>query len=82
MSGSISIVGAGAGGRELEEVAFWQAVKLADEHADVETAAEILRPVLANDPRREHWIDLAQRLAICGILEQGADAELIAALNA
>ncbi len=68
---------------ELEEVAFWQAVKLADEHSDIETAAEILRPVLANDPRREHWIDLVQRLAICGILErEGADAELIAALNA
>lgn len=68
---------------ELEELAFWQAVQLADSHADVETAAEILRPVLANDPRREHWIDLVQRLAVCGIIErEGADSELMAALNA
>jgi uncharacterized Ntn-hydrolase superfamily protein len=68
---------------ELEELAFWQAVQLADSHADVETAAEILRPVLANDPRREHWIDLVQRLAVCGIIErEGADSELMAALDA
>jgi uncharacterized Ntn-hydrolase superfamily protein len=68
---------------ELEEVAFWQAVKLADAHADIETAAEILRPILANEPRREHWIDLVQRLGVCGIIErEGADTELMAALKA
>lgn len=68
---------------ELEELAFWQAVQLADGHSDVETAAAILRPVLVNDLRREHWIDLIQRLGVCGIIERdGADAELIAALNA
>jgi len=67
---------------ELEELAFWQAVQLADSHVDVETAAAILRPALANDPRRKHWIDLVQRLAACGIIErEGADSELVAALN-
>jgi uncharacterized Ntn-hydrolase superfamily protein len=68
---------------ELEELAFWQAVKLADAPADVETAAAILRLALANDPRREHWIDLMRRLGACGIIErEGADSELMAALNA
>jgi uncharacterized Ntn-hydrolase superfamily protein len=68
---------------ELEELAFWQAVQLADSHADIKAAAEILRPALANDPRRKHWIDLIQRLGVCGLIErEGADAELMATLNA
>lgn len=67
---------------ELEEMAFWQAVSLADQHSNVHAAAEILRPALARDPRREHWIDLLRRLAVCGLIErEGADAELIEALG-
>ncbi|MBN1562534.1 MAG: DUF1028 domain-containing protein [Anaerolineae bacterium] len=67
---------------ELEELAFWQATTLADEHNDVATAAEILRPALANDPLRAQWIDLITRLQMCGLLErEGTAEELIAALN-
>ncbi len=68
---------------ELEEMAFWQALALADAHADVEAAAAILRPALADDPRRDHWLDLIQRLSVCGLIErEGAGEDLIAALLA
>jgi uncharacterized Ntn-hydrolase superfamily protein len=68
---------------ELEELAFWQAVNLCDKHTHVTAAAAILRPVLMNDSRREHWLDLIRRLAVCGLIErEGADTELIEALNA
>jgi uncharacterized Ntn-hydrolase superfamily protein len=68
---------------ELEELAFWQATTLVDEHNDVATAAEILRPALVNDPLRDQWIDLINRLQTCGLLEREGTAEkLIAALNA
>lgn len=68
---------------ELEEIAFWQALALADDHADVEAAAAILRPVLAADPRRDHWLDLIQRLSVCGLIErEGAGEDLLAALLA
>jgi uncharacterized Ntn-hydrolase superfamily protein len=67
---------------ELEELAFWQAVTLADKHQDVTTAAGILRPALANDPRRAQWIDLIGRLQACGLIERaGAAEELIKALE-
>jgi uncharacterized Ntn-hydrolase superfamily protein len=67
---------------ELEELPFWQAVTLADKRADVQKAADILRPALANDPRREHWIDLIKRLQTCGLIErEGAAQELIDALE-
>ena len=67
---------------ELEELAFWQATTLADKPADVTTAAEILRPALANDARRSHWIDLLRRLQACGLIERaGAAEELIKALG-
>lgn len=66
---------------ELEELAFWQAVTLADRHADVDAAAAILRPVLANDERRAHWLDLIQRLSTCGLIERaGAGEALLSAL--
>lgn len=66
----------------LEELPFWQAVTLADEHNQVETAAAILHPALANDPRRKHWLDLITRLQTCGLLERDTAAdELIKALN-
>ncbi|MBI5958938.1 MAG: DUF1028 domain-containing protein [Chloroflexi bacterium] len=67
---------------ELEETGYWQAMTLADTHADISAAAAILRPVLASDARREHWIDLIRRLQACGLLERaGAAEELIAALG-
>jgi uncharacterized Ntn-hydrolase superfamily protein len=67
---------------ELEEIPFWQAAVLADKSADVQTAVEILRPALANDPRREHWIDLLRRMQTGGLLErEGTAEELIRALG-
>lgn len=67
---------------ELEETAYWQAVSLADKYNDIPNAAAILRPMLANDSRREHWIDLLHRLQACGIIERaGVADELIAAVN-
>ncbi len=67
---------------ELEELAFWQAVTLVEESSNVEAAADILRPVLAQNPRRAHWIDLIRRLRACGMIERaGAAEELIAALG-
>lgn len=66
---------------ELEELGFWQALTLADEYGDIETALLILRPTLAGDPRREHWIDLIARLQTCGLLEtDGLADKLIVAL--
>jgi hypothetical protein len=66
----------------LEEIPFWQAAVLADKPADVQTAVGILRPMLASDPRREHWIDLLRRMQTCGMLERdGAAEELIKALG-
>jgi uncharacterized Ntn-hydrolase superfamily protein len=68
---------------ELEEIAVWQAVALADEPGDVQTAAAILRPVLVADPRRNQWIEMIRRLQECGIIERARAAdELIAALDA
>ncbi len=64
---------------EMEEIPFWQAVTLANEHDDIETAAAILRPALADDPRRAHWIDLIDRLAECGLIKQVEVAERLKA---
>lgn len=67
---------------ELEELPFWQAMALAEKPEHTAAAIEILRPALAQDPRREHWLDLIGRLADCGLLERaGAAGELIAALE-
>lgn len=66
---------------ELEELAYWQGLTLADEHSDIERGAAIWRGMLARDPRREHWIDLIGRMQRCGLLETAGLAEkLIAAL--
>ena len=65
---------------ELEEVGFWQAVTLADHPAEVVRAAEILSQALAQESRREQWIDLLRRLQVCGEIERpGAAEELIKA---
>ena len=67
---------------ELEEIAFWQAIALADGQNDVAAAAEILGPVLANDSRRIHWLDLLTRLDKCGFLGRaGTGAALREALE-
>ena len=67
---------------ELEELAFWQGVQLADELADVDAGAAILREMLARVDRRDEWIELIRRLQACGIIvRQGAADELIAALD-
>jgi uncharacterized Ntn-hydrolase superfamily protein len=64
---------------ELEELPFWQAVELADVHANVDAAAAILKPALADDPRQEHWLDLLDRLVACGLFKA---ADRAAALKA
>jgi uncharacterized Ntn-hydrolase superfamily protein len=68
---------------ELEELAFWQAITLADIPAsDVATAAAILKPVVNSHDLRERWIDLIRRLEACKLLErEGAGEELIRALE-
>lgn len=67
---------------EQEELAYWQAVTLADKPADVGGAAEILRPMLAADPRKAEWVELIRRLEACGIIERaGAGTALIDAVS-
>ena len=61
---------------ELEELAFWQAVELADKHGDLDTAASIFQATLADDPRRQHWADLINRLVDCGLIENAVGAAL------
>ncbi len=64
---------------ELEEIAYWQALTLADEQGDIEAALAILRPMLTGDPRREHWLDLIVRLQTCGLLETAGLADKLIA---
>lgn len=67
---------------ELEELAYWQGLALADEPADVDKAVDILRPMLLEDPRREHWIELIGRVDQAGLFErQGAAQDLMEALS-
>ncbi|MBN1935525.1 MAG: DUF1028 domain-containing protein [Anaerolineae bacterium] len=67
---------------ELEELGYWQALTLADEHGEVEKAARILREVFDQDPRRAQWIDLIRRLQACGLIERAeAGEELIVAIK-
>ncbi|MFH1086844.1 MAG: DUF1028 domain-containing protein [Chloroflexota bacterium] len=67
---------------ELEELAFWQAVTLADAGADATAAARLFDATLAQDPRRAQWIELVRRLARCGLIQRaGAAEELLTALG-
>ncbi len=67
---------------ELEELPFWQAMALADDLADPEAGVRVLRPALRDDPRSEHWLDLAMRLQACGLVKRGgAAAELVQRLR-
>lgn len=58
---------------DLEEIAFWQAVTLADTRPDeqsVSIAGRILAIALENHERRDQWLDLIGRLAECGMLRE------------
>lgn len=68
---------------ELEETAFWQSVRLADAKPDAVTqAARIFNEAFADDPRREHWVDLIRRLDQIQMFERsGAADELLAAIE-
>jgi uncharacterized Ntn-hydrolase superfamily protein len=67
---------------ELEEMAYWQALTLADKYNDVQAAADILSPMLLKNSHKDQWVDLIRRVQICGILErEGAGDELFAALD-
>ena len=65
---------------ELEELPFWQALTLADDGNDPAGAAVILAEMLDGEPRREHWLDLIERVAASGLLERkNAGTELLEA---
>ncbi len=67
---------------EMEELAFWQSVTLADDHKEYDQAADILRPILEKQVNRADWVELIRRLQGCGILETEGTAEaLIQALE-
>ena len=69
---------------EFEELAFWQAVALADKNPrqdSVHTAASILTTI-ENDSRWQEWLDLIGRLQQIGLIErERAGQELLQALN-
>ena len=68
---------------ELEELAFWQAITLADNSNDVASAVKLMAPVFREDPLQGQWVDLIERIQACGIIErEGVDLELIPALKA
>lgn len=62
---------------ELEELAFWQALTLADNTDDPDLAADILAPVLSRHPLRPQWIELIHRLARSGTIERPGAAEAL-----
>jgi uncharacterized Ntn-hydrolase superfamily protein len=68
-----------------EELAFWQAVTLADTNPfddAVKVAASIFNSSLGGHKRRAHWLDLINRLVACGLIErEGAGVELLRAIE-
>lgn len=70
---------------ENEEMAFWQALALADRNPTnnaVDIAARIIQQALGSDDRYKHWIELIQRLEQVGLIErEGAARELLVELN-
>lgn len=70
---------------DQEQIAFWQATTLADANPDadaVSMAARIFNEAMAQEDRREHWLDLIQRIQENGIIERaGAGDELIQAIE-
>lgn len=70
---------------ENEEIAFWQAVALADQNPTsdaVDIAARIIQQSLQSDDHFQHWLELIKRLEQVGIIErEGAAQELLVKLN-
>jgi uncharacterized Ntn-hydrolase superfamily protein len=67
---------------ELEELAFWQAMALADDGEDIHGAVDLLGTVFRDDPLREQWMDLIERIQDCGIIErEGVAKALMPALQ-
>lgn len=70
---------------EQAEIAFWQAVTLADTKPFLDAvtiAAQIFNESLRQHDRREHWIELIKRLAACGLIErEHAATELYQAIE-
>jgi uncharacterized Ntn-hydrolase superfamily protein len=53
---------------EQEELAFWQAVQLADTHPEHgEDASALLKTALTGEAYPERWMELVDRLVQCGI---------------
>lgn len=70
---------------QQEEMAFWQAVTLADTNPDGESvpaAASIFVEKLAQHERLEQWLDLIERISENGLIERSnAGQELITAIK-
>jgi uncharacterized Ntn-hydrolase superfamily protein len=67
---------------ELEEMAFHQALKLAEHGEDLNGAVELLEATLQHAPHREHWIDLIRRMDAVGSIQRfGLADELVARLG-
>jgi uncharacterized Ntn-hydrolase superfamily protein len=67
---------------ELEEMPFWQAITLADEHTEFERGLKILEPMLSQNPLRDQWIDLIRRCQSCGVIEtEGVSDRLISGIS-
>jgi uncharacterized Ntn-hydrolase superfamily protein len=70
---------------DLEEIAYWQAVTLADVNPrpdSVAIAAQILREHVMPDARWSDWRDLIGRLAEVGLIQrEGASEELLSAID-
>lgn len=64
---------------ELEELGYWQAVTLADEHPErINDAIDIMRAALANEPDTSRWLDLTRRLVSCGLISRAEAADELA----
>ncbi len=61
-----------------EELAFWQAIALADSpyhQTAITIAARILKQSLDGHPSADQWIDLIYRLRECGLIQRSEAAE-------
>lgn len=68
-----------------EEMAYWQAIALADKRPipdSVSVASRIIKQALKDEERYNQWMELIRRLAHVGIMErEGADRELLSELG-
>lgn len=68
---------------DLEEIAFWQALTLADGGNDVAAAAALFNETFTSRDDREQWMMLVDRLEAARLIQrEGAAAEFIEALRA